>query len=49
MEVVVNSQDRSLAELLQAERRAVKATLGSPDCQEGMKAFLEKRKPVFNQ
>ncbi len=49
LEVVVNSQDRSLEELLQAERRAVKATLGSPDAQEGIRAFLEKRKPVFNQ
>ena len=49
LEVVVNSQDRSLEELLLAERKAVKATLGSPDCQEGMRAFLEKRKPVFNQ
>lgn len=49
LEVVVNSQDRSLEELLQAERRAVKATLGSPDAREGIRAFLEKRKPVFNQ
>jgi enoyl-CoA hydratase len=49
LEIVVNSQDRSLEELLQAERRAVKATLDSPDAQEGIRAFLEKRKPVFNQ
>jgi enoyl-CoA hydratase len=49
MEVIGNSQESSLGELLQAERRAVTATLGSPDAQEGMMAFLEKRKPVFNQ
>ena len=29
--------------------RAVAATLGTPHSQEGMAAFLEKRKPVFNQ
>jgi enoyl-CoA hydratase/carnithine racemase len=48
MEVVVKSQDRSLEELLQAERRAVRATMASPDSEEGMRAFMEKRKPVFN-
>ena len=31
------------------ERRAVMATLGSPDQLEGMRAFLEKRKPRFNR
>ena len=30
-------------------REAVVATMGSADQQEGMRAFLEKRKPVFNQ
>jgi enoyl-CoA hydratase/carnithine racemase len=49
MEVVVGSRDRSLEELLLAERRAVKATIGTPDSQEGIMAFLEKRKPVFNR
>ncbi len=49
MEVVVGSRDRSLGELLLAERRAVKATIGTPDSQEGIMAFLEKRKPVFNR
>jgi enoyl-CoA hydratase len=49
MSVIVGSEDRSLAELLDAERRAVKDTFGTADQQEGMMAFLEKRKPVFNQ
>ncbi len=49
MEVVVGSEDRPLEDLLQAERAAVHKTFGSPDQAEGMTAFLEKRKPVFNQ
>lgn len=49
MEVVVGSEDRDLEALLKAERDAVLATFGTPDQQEGMLAFLEKRKPVFNQ
>ena len=49
MEVVVGSEDKTLEELLQAERRAVNKTFGSPDLQEGMMAFLEKRKPMFNK
>lgn len=49
MSVVVGSEDRPLEELLQAERAAVHATLGSADALEGMMSFLEKRKPVFNQ
>jgi enoyl-CoA hydratase/carnithine racemase len=49
MEVVVGSEDRDLEALLKAERDAVMATFGTPDQQEGMLAFLEKRKPVFNK
>lgn len=49
MDVVVGSEDRSLDELLQAERRAFMATYGTADQKEGMQAFLEKRKPVFNK
>jgi len=49
MEVVVGSEDRPLEDLLQAERAAVHKTFGTPDQAEGMAAFLEKRKPVFNQ
>ena len=32
-----------------AERRAVLATMGTPDQREGIQAFLEKRKPRFNR
>ena len=49
MEVVVGSEDRNLDTLLKAERAAVMSTFGTPDQQEGMLAFLEKRKPVFNK
>jgi enoyl-CoA hydratase len=46
---LVGSHDKTLEELLQAERKAVHETLGSTDSQEGMMAFLQKRRPVFNQ
>lgn len=49
MSVVIGSEDRTLKELLQAERAAVHATSNSADAQEGMMAFLEKRKPMFNR
>jgi len=49
MEVVVGNEDRPLEDLLQAERAAVHKTFGTPDQLEGIAAFLEKRKPVFNQ
>ena len=49
MEVVVGSEDRDLAELLAAERAGVLGTFNTADQIEGMMAFLEKRKPVFNQ
>ena len=46
---LVGSETRTLAESLRDERAAVHATFGSADQTEGMMAFLEKRKPVFNQ
>lgn len=49
LEVIVGSEDRTLDELLQAERAAVMRTMGTPDQQEGMMAFLEKRPPLFNK
>ena len=49
LEVIVGSEDKTLEELLQAESAAVQKTFKTQDHQEGMTAFLEKRKPVFNQ
>lgn len=47
--VVVDAADKSLDELLAAERQALEENRGTPDSKEGMAAFLEKRTPVFNQ
>ena len=47
LQAIVGAGGRSLEEGLAAERRAVLATMGSKDQMEGMRAFLEKRKPVF--
>ena len=49
MKVLVNSSERNLGELLIAERKAVNENNNTKDSQEGMMAFLEKRKPQFNK
>ena len=49
MKVLVNSSEKSLEELLLAERSAVHENNNTKDSQEGMLAFLEKRKPQFNK
>ncbi len=49
LDTIVGFETKSLAESLADERNAVRATQGTPDAAEGMQAFLEKRKPVFNQ
>ena len=46
---IVGAEGRSLQESIADERAAVKATLGTRDQAEGLQAFLQKRKPVFNQ
>lgn len=46
---VVGAGHLPLEEGIAEERRAVLATMGSDDQREGMMAFLEKRKPRFNQ
>jgi len=47
MRCVIEVGERSLAEGLVEERKAVLATRGTRDSLEGMRAFMEKRKPVF--
>ena len=49
MKVLVNSSEKNLDELLIAERKAVHENNNTKDSQEGMMAFLEKRKPQFNK
>jgi enoyl-CoA hydratase len=49
LDTIVGFETKTLDESIEDEKRAVAATLGTPDSQEGMAAFLEKRKPVFNQ
>lgn len=49
LDALHDSEDKTLEELLAAERRGVHLTSGTPDAKEGMMAFLEKRRPVFNQ
>lgn len=46
---LVGSETKTLTESLRDERAAVHACNGTADQREGMMAFLEKRKPVFNQ
>ncbi len=49
LNVIVDGREKTLAELIEAEKKAVLENRGTPDSQEGMRAFLEKRDPVFNQ
>jgi enoyl-CoA hydratase/carnithine racemase len=46
---IVGGSEKSLAESIADERRAVLSTMGTPDQREGIQAFLEKRKPRFNR
>lgn len=46
---LVSSENRTLEESLRDERTAFHATLGTPDMAEGLTAFVEKRRPVFNR
>jgi len=46
---LVTGDERTLEESLRDERAAFHATLGTSDMVEGLTAFMEKRKPVFNR
>ncbi|MFQ5416116.1 MAG: enoyl-CoA hydratase/isomerase family protein [Myxococcota bacterium] len=48
LKCVVGAGEGPLDEALAAERKAVMKTMGSADQIEGMKAFIQKRKPRFN-
>ncbi|MCS5618982.1 MAG: enoyl-CoA hydratase/isomerase family protein [Myxococcota bacterium] len=49
LRAVVGAGSQAVADGIAAERKAVHATMGTKDQIEGMQAFLQKRKPVFNQ
>ena len=46
---IVGAELKTLEQSLADERSAVMATMGTADQREGIRAFLEKRKPEFNQ
>ncbi len=46
-EAINRAYESSLAEGMLFERRSFHATFGLDDQKEGMRAFVEKRKPVF--
>ena len=49
LNTVVNFESKTLQESLEDEKRASQSTLDTADWQEGMAAFMEKRRPVFNR
>jgi enoyl-CoA hydratase/carnithine racemase len=49
MSVIIGGGEKSLTTLIAEEQAACTTNRGNADSQEGMRAFLEKRKPVFNQ
>lgn len=49
MNVIIGGGEKPLMSLIAEEQAAVRSNRGSADSREGMQAFMEKRKPVFNQ
>ena len=44
-----DSLDETLSHQLQEERRAQTSAIATADCREGIRAFFERRTPVFNR
>ena len=49
LDTLVGCETKTLQQSIEDERAAVHLTQGTPDANEGMLAFLEKREPKFNQ
>ena len=49
LDTLVGFETKTLGQSIEDERAAVHLTQGTPDANEGMLAFLEKREPKFNQ
>ena len=49
LDTLVGFKTKTLQQSIEDERAAVHLTQGTPDANEGMLAFLEKREPKFNQ
>ncbi len=49
LDVIVGYETRTLAQSMEDEARAVAANRSTADAQEGLLAFIEKRRPVFNK
>ena len=49
LDAIVGHETKTLDQSMADEKAAVAANRGTPDAKEGMRAFMEKRKPVFNQ
>jgi enoyl-CoA hydratase len=47
-QAILMAQDTSLQVGLEFERKTFYTLFATEDAREGMKAFLEKRKPIFN-
>lgn len=49
LDVIVGYETKTLETSMADEMVAAAANRGTPDSMEGMRAFMEKRKPIFDQ